>query len=268
MKPFKKIIALACLCATFFFLSACSSQNKTDDLFFSDLFTTWQKKQEAASQVDKNSDNAGSQALINSFNTEWEEMKKYQDQSFKDKDLENKVKNYLNELKACVDALNQEPATIDSQTAFNDHYRKRIDILKDLSQDSRFIIQAEALEEIDADKNSKALEEAKENLDFRKAAYSQLEEDLNNLQFTVDQAASTDQNIVMTGTLTNHAKADFVNLGITIKFVDADQKELASDTWKTDRLKQGESQTVTIKNTAPQAAHIQIELNDGLSIEK
>lgn len=256
LKEIKKGLSLAILALLLLQFAACSSIKSTDDQFFSDLFKTWQAKQELLAKDPKNEN-----YLKDSFNKEWEMMHKYQGKKFKDDAIGQNANTYLTELKGCVDTINQE-TSIENQKAFNEHYKKRIAALKNLKKDSRFVVQENRLEEFNVEKSEEIIQKQAKNTE----ALKQLEKDLNAVKLKV-QAESTDSQAVYAGEIANHSSHEFKNLGIIYKFVNKDKEVLATDTWRIDSFKPGQKATIKIKNTAPKDTdHTQIELEKGLEI--
>lgn len=246
MKTFKR--SLLCLVAVIAFsLAACSNSSQADNKFFSDLFTTWQKRNEKAQKLhdEKNT----TKVFLELSQIEYDNLKPYEEVKFKDEALGKEVKAYLSSLKQMIEALKTDPMTFDAMETYLKNYKDRVAHLKTISQDKRYTLPKEAIDDLSIDEERFIAD--KEAMKKRKNVIEQMEKDLNAVHFEVIEQASEANGGTYTiqGTYHNNSNSKLENIAYTIIFLNENEKELDKQTVTIDEVEAGGDYILTYTTT-------------------
>lgn len=257
-------------------LTACSVNPSVDDRFFSDLQSMWTdrtktllefQKQNAANDSASNSQadqNKMTQLLQKTYGDEWNAMKKYVGQDLKDDTLTKNVKEYLDALKACNDALNGEPSS-EKTKAFNENYVKRVNALKALGEDPRFTLPKDQLNDLNITEETLKQNEARDQR-IQKAS-EQFKKDLEAMKLDITKQPTTqDPTATWSGELTNHSDMEIRNLHLSFNLLDKADKPLDTQKVAIDTLSPGETKKFSISSSTLNFDHMQVGLDDQLQI--
>ncbi|MDO4670781.1 MAG: FxLYD domain-containing protein [Aerococcus sp.] len=254
-------------------LVACSTKQSIDDKFFSDLQSMWTARTQTLLEFQKQSESRDqsqqeapktNEVLKKTYTDEWNAMKDYQGQDLKDDQLNKNVKNYLDALKACKEALDGE-FTIDKNKAFNQNYKKRVDALKALSADPRFTLPKDQLNDLNI--NDETIKKYEELEKKTKAASEQFQKDLKAMKLTLSKQPTTaDPTVAWSGELTNHSEMEIRDLHMSFNMLDKDNKTLDAPKVEIDKLSPGQTYKFSISSKVLQYDHMQVSLDDQLKI--